>query len=61
MTANEGKINVLCKNYEDDDMTDEGKTELLMIGEKYLRELTLTKEELRLTDKTRKLEFKGCE
>jgi hypothetical protein len=32
-----------------------------MIGEKYLRELTLTKEELRLTDKTRKLEFKGCE
>jgi hypothetical protein len=35
MTENNGKINVLWENY--DGMTDEGKNELLRIGEDFLK------------------------
>jgi hypothetical protein len=54
MPGNEGKINVLFENF--DDMTDEGKNELLKIGEKYLNELNLN-DDKKLISKVDGLKF----
>jgi hypothetical protein len=54
MSGNDRKINVLFENY--DDMTDEGKNELLKIGEKYLNELNLF-EDKKLISKVEGLKF----
>jgi hypothetical protein len=51
-----GKIDVLCGNY--DEMTDEGKEELLTMGEKYLNEVDVSLN-LSETEKTDVLMFKN--
>jgi hypothetical protein len=56
MMGNEGKIDVLCENY--DGMTEEGKTELMMIGERYLRELNFLND-MKLIGKNEGLEVKN--
>jgi hypothetical protein len=39
MTGNNGKLKDLCKNY--DEMTDEGKNELLKVGEDFLNKVNI--------------------
>ena len=54
MTEADGGITILCGNY--DEMTDEGKNELLTIGENYLNGIKIAGEK-RLKSKNDELKF----